>query len=71
MANLASGLFHGIPVSTSLSASSLNDSFRCPDASLARDWRVVVLTLIALRAALLRPAQGGLGAVIIDAVSWA
>jgi anti-anti-sigma factor len=49
MANMAAGAFHGMPVSTSLSASSLNESAgaRTPLASLVTGG-LVLLTLIAL-----------------------
>ncbi len=54
MANMASGVFRGMPVSTSLSASSLNESAgaRTPVASLVTGG-LVILTLIALAPALL------------------
>ncbi|MET1231420.1 MAG: sulfate permease [Candidatus Limnocylindrales bacterium] len=69
MANLGAGLFQGIPVSTSLSASSLNDSAgaRTALASLATGG-VVVLTLIAFAPLFSDLPKAVLAAVIIDAV---
>ena len=61
-ANLGSGAVQGIPVSTSLSASSLNDSSgaRTQMASVVTGM-VVVAHPAAVRAAVLRPAQAGAG----------
>ena len=60
MANLGAGVFQGMPVSTSLSASSLNESAgaRTPVASLV-DRRPRPGDAARARAALLGPAQGG------------
>ena len=51
MANVGAGVFQGMPVSTSLSASSLNESAgaRTPIASLVTG-ALVIATLIAARA---------------------
>ena len=69
MANAASGVFQGMPVSTSLSASSLNESSgaRSPMASLATGG-FVILTLIALAPLFSRLPKAVLAAIIIDAV---
>ena len=69
MANAASGVFQGMPVSTSLSASSLNESAgaRSPMASLATGG-FVILTLIALAPLFSKLPKAVLAAVIIDAV---
>lgn len=69
MANVGAGVFQGMPVSTSLSASSLNDSAgaRTPLASLVTGG-LVLLTLIALAPVFSQLPQAILGAVIIDAV---
>jgi sulfate permease, SulP family len=69
MANVGAGLFQGMPVSTSLSASSLNDSAgaRTPVASLVTG-AMVILTLIALAPLFSQLPKAVLGAVIIDAV---
>ena len=69
MANIGAGVFQGMPVSTSLSASSLNDSAgaRSQAASLATG-ALVLLTLIVFAPALLRSAKAVLAAMIIDAV---
>jgi anti-anti-sigma factor len=69
IANLGSGLLQGIPVSTSLSASSLNDNSgaRSGVASLATG-AVVVLTLIVFAPLFSNLPKAVLGAVIIDAV---
>jgi sulfate permease, SulP family len=69
MANVGAGVFQGMPVSTSLSASSLNESAgaRTPVASLVTG-ACVLLTLIVLAplfSALPKPVLAG---VIIDAV---
>ena len=58
MSNVGAGLFQGMPVSTSLSASSLNDTSgaRTPMASIVTGV-VVVLTLLRARPAVLRPPQ--------------
>jgi sulfate permease, SulP family len=69
MANLASGAFQGMPVSTSLSASSLNESAgaRTPVASLATGG-LVLLTLVALAPLFSQLPKAVLAAIIIDAV---
>ena len=69
MANLGSGLIQGIPVSTSLSASALNDrsGARTGAASLATGG-VVVLTLVLFAPVFSALPKAVLGAVIIDAV---
>ena len=69
MANAASGVFQGMPVSTSLSASSLNESSgaRSPMASLATGG-FVILTLIALAPLFSKLPKAVLAAIIIDAV---
>jgi high affinity sulfate transporter 1 len=69
MANLAAGVFQGMPVSTSLSASSLNESAgaRTPVASLATGG-LVLATLALLAPAFSVLPKAVLGAVIIDAV---
>jgi high affinity sulfate transporter 1 len=69
MANVGAGALQGIPVSTSLSASSLNESAgaRTPVASLITGT-LVVLTLIVLAPVFSHLPKAVLGAVIIDAV---
>jgi SulP family sulfate permease len=69
MANMAAGAFHGMPVSTSLSASSLNESAgaRTPLASLVTGG-LVLLTLIALAPLFSDLPKAVLAAIIIDAV---
>ncbi len=69
MANMASGVFRGMPVSTSLSASSLNESAGAstPVASLVTGG-LVILTLIALAPLFSQLPKAVLGAIIIDAV---
>jgi high affinity sulfate transporter 1 len=69
MANLGAGLIQGIPVSTSLSASSANDNAgaRSPVASLSTG-AVVVLTLLVLAPVFSDLPKAVLGAVIIEAV---
>jgi sulfate permease, SulP family len=69
MANLAAGAFRGMPVSTSLSASSLNESAgaRTPLASLVTG-ALVILTLVALAPLFSDLPKAVLGAIIIDAV---
>jgi anti-anti-sigma factor len=69
MANMASGVFRGMPVSTSLSASSLNESAgaRTPVASLVTGG-LVILTLVALAPLFSQLPKAVLGAIIIDAV---
>ena len=69
MANAGSGVFQGMPVSTSLSASSLNESAgaRTPVASLVTGG-LVLLTLIVLAPLFSDLPKAVLGAVIIDAV---
>ncbi|TQK18831.1 high affinity sulfate transporter 1 [Microbacterium sp. SLBN-154] len=69
MANVGAGLVQGMPVSTSLSASSLNESAgaRTPVASLTTGG-LVILTLIFLAPLFSDLPKAVLGAVIIDAV---
>jgi SulP family sulfate permease len=69
MANVGAGFFQGMPVSTSLSASSLNESSgaRTPLASLVTG-AVVVATLFALAPLFSDLPTAVLGAIIIDAV---
>src|SRR3954451_13749479 len=69
MANLGAGAFQGMPVSTSLSASSLNESAgaRTPAASLTTG-ALVIATLIVLAPVFSHLPKAVLGAVIIDAV---
>jgi SulP family sulfate permease len=69
MANVGAGVFQGMPVSTSLSASSLNESAgaRTPLASLITG-ALVLLTLIALAPLFSDLPKAVLAGVIIDAV---
>ena len=69
MANVGAGVFQGMPVSTSLSASSLNESAgaRTPVASLITGG-LVLLTLIILAPLFSALPKAVLAAVIIDAV---
>ena len=69
MANVGAGVFQGMPVSTSLSASSLNESAgaRTPVASLITGV-LVLLTLIVLAPLFSKLPKAVLAAVIIDAV---
>jgi sulfate permease, SulP family len=69
MANVGAGVFQGMPVSTSLSASSLNESAgaRTPVASLVTGG-LVVGTLLVLAPLFSQLPKAVLGAVIIDAV---
>ena len=69
MANLSAGVFQGMPVSTSLSASSLNESAgaRTPVASLITGG-LVLLTLVVLAPLFSQLPKAVLAAVIIDAV---
>jgi len=69
MANMGAGVFQGMPVSTSLSASSLNESAgaRTPVASLITGV-LVLLTLIVLAPLFSKLPKPILAAVIIDAV---
>jgi sulfate permease, SulP family len=69
MANVGAGVFQGIPVSTSLSASSLNESSgaRTPVASLVTG-ALVLATLVVLAPVFSKLPKAVLGAVIIDAV---
>ena len=69
MANVGAGVFQGMPVSTSLSASSLNESAgaRTPVASLITGV-LVLLTLIVLAPLFSKLPKPVLAAVIIDAV---
>jgi sulfate permease, SulP family len=68
-ANIGAGIFQGIPVSTSLSASSLNDNAGAKSqlASLITGG-VVVLTMLAFAPLFSELPTPVLGAVIIDAV---
>ena len=69
MANMGAGVFQGMPVSTSLSASSLNESAgaRTPVASLITG-ALVLATLVVLAPLFSHLPKAVLGAVIIDAV---
>ena len=69
MANVGAGVFQGMPVSTSLSASSLNESSgaRTPLASLVTG-ALVLLTLLFLAPLFSTLPKPVLAAVIIDAV---
>jgi sulfate permease, SulP family len=69
MANLGAGVFQGMPVSTSLSASSLNESAgaRTPMASLATG-AIVLATLVLLAPLFSELPKPVLAAIIIDAV---
>jgi high affinity sulfate transporter 1 len=69
MANVGAGVFQGMPVSTSLSASSLNESAgaRTPLASLFTGV-FVLLTLVVLAPVFSSLPKAVLGALIIDAV---
>jgi sulfate permease, SulP family len=69
MANAGAGLVQGMPVSTSLSASSLNESAgaRTPMASLITGG-LVILTLLFLAPVFSNLPKAVLGALIIDAV---
>jgi sulfate permease, SulP family len=69
MANAGAGVFQGMPVSTSLSASSLNESAgaKTPMASMITGG-LVILTLLFLAPLFSDLPQAVLGAVIIDAV---
>jgi sulfate permease, SulP family len=69
MANIGAGVFQGMPVSTSLSASSLNESAgaRTPVASLTTG-ALVLATLLLLAPLFSDLPKAVLGAVIIDAV---
>ena len=69
MANVGSGLFQGIPVSTSLSASSLNDQSgaKTPVASLTTGI-LIVLSLLFLAPLFSELPKPVLAALIIDAV---
>ncbi len=69
MANIGAGVFQGMPVSTSLSASSLNESAgaRTPVASLATG-ALVLATLILLAPLFSQLPKAVLAAIIIDAV---
>jgi SulP family sulfate permease len=69
MANVAAGVFKGMPVSTSLSASSLNESAgaRTPVASLVTGV-LVLATLVVLAPLFSGLPKAVLGAIIIDAV---
>ena len=68
-ANIGSGLVQGIPVSTSLSASSLNDQTgaKTPLASLTTGG-IVVLTMLFLAPLFSQLPQAVLAAIIIEAV---
>jgi SulP family sulfate permease len=69
MANVGSGVFQGMPVSTSLSASSLNESAgaRTPVASLVTGG-LVLATLVVLAPLFSDLPKAVLAAIIIDAV---
>ncbi|HEU4393544.1 MAG TPA: sulfate permease [Solirubrobacterales bacterium] len=69
MANVGAGFFQGMPVSTSLSASSLNESSgaRTPVASLTTG-ALVLATLVFLAPLFSELPQAVLAAIIIDAV---
>jgi high affinity sulfate transporter 1 len=69
MANVGAGLFQGMPVSTSLSASSLNEASgaRTPMASLTTG-ALVVATLLLLAPLFTELPKPVLAAIIIDAV---
>jgi sulfate permease, SulP family len=69
MANVGAGVFQGMPVSTSLSASSLNESAgaRSPMASLVTGG-LVIATLIVLAPVFSHLPKAVLAAIIIDAV---
>ena len=69
MANVGAGVFQGMPVSTSLSASSLNESAgaRTPVASFVTGG-LVLLTLVVLAPIFSALPKAVLAAVIIDAV---
>jgi SulP family sulfate permease len=69
MSNAGAGVFQGMPVSTSLSASSLNDSSgaRTPLASIVTGV-IVILTLLALAPLFSELPKPVLAAIIIDAV---
>jgi SulP family sulfate permease len=69
MSNLGAGVFQGMPVSTSLSASSLNEAAgaRTPVASLTTGV-LVLATLVVLAPVFSHLPKAVLGAVIIDAV---
>jgi SulP family sulfate permease len=69
MANVGAGVFQGMPVSTSLSASSLNESAgaRTPIASLVTGG-LVLATLVVLAPVFSVLPKAVLGAIIIDAV---
>ena len=69
MANVGAGVFQGMPVSTSLSASSLNESAgaRTPVASLVTGG-LVIATLIVLAPLFSDLPKAVLAAIIIDAV---
>jgi sulfate permease, SulP family len=69
MSNVGAGMFQGMPVSTSLSASSLNDSSgaRTPMASIISGI-IVILTLLLLAPLFSDLPKPVLAAIIIDAV---
>jgi high affinity sulfate transporter 1 len=69
LANAGAGVFQGMPVSTSLSASSLNESAgaRTPVASLVTG-ALVVATLVVFAPVFSNLPKAVLGAIIIDAV---
>ncbi len=69
MANVGAGVFQGMPVSTSLSASSLNESAgaRTPVASLVTGG-LVLATLVVLAPLFSELPKAVLAAIIIDAV---
>ena len=71
MANVGAGLFEGMPVSTSLSASSLNDHSRCTYRACRRSLTtgvIVLLTLLVLAPVFSHLPKPVLAALIIEAV---
>jgi sulfate permease, SulP family len=69
MANVGAGAFQGMPVSTSLSASSLNESAGArTQVSSLTTGALVLATLVVLAPAFSQLPKAVLGAVIIDAV---
>jgi sulfate permease, SulP family len=69
MANMGAGLFQGMPVTTSLSASSLNESAGArTQASSLTTGGLVLATLLVLAPLFSELPKAVLGAVIIDAV---
>ena len=69
MCNMGAGVFQGIPVSTSLSASSLNDASGArTQLASAVNGAVIVLTLLIFAPLFSELPNAVLGAIIIDAV---